>query len=78
MKLLTRLLVMGNLRRTGFGVTAALTVALALAPAIARADNTPSPDPTVMDVVDSVLAENPQPVVTPPPPTTPPAVPPAA
>lgn len=68
---------MADLRRIGFGVTASLTVALASAPAIARADYTPPPDPTVMDVLDSVLAENPQPLVTPPPPTTPGAVPPA-
>ncbi|HME74289.1 MAG TPA: hypothetical protein VKI00_01125 [Mycobacterium sp.] len=45
---------------------------LAPAPAIARADEPSSPDPTVMDVVDSVLADNPHPLVTPPPTTPPP------
>ncbi len=64
---------MGNVRRIGYGFAAVLTVALAPAPA--RADEPSSPDPTVMDVVDSVLTENPQPAVAPPA-TTQPAPPP--
>lgn len=69
---------MGNLRRIGrigYGFAAALVVALAPAPAIALADEPSSPHPTVMDVVDSVLSESPQPAVAPPA-TTQPAPPP--
>jgi hypothetical protein len=57
---------LGRIGRIGYGFAAALVVALAPAPAIALADEPSSPDPTVMDVVDSVLSESPQPAVAPP------------
>jgi hypothetical protein len=46
------------------------------AAAIARADNPSSPDDTVLDVVDSVLAGNGTAPPVPPPPAMAPAVPP--
>ncbi|MBV9640130.1 MAG: hypothetical protein JO330_11315 [Mycobacteriaceae bacterium] len=58
---------MGNLRRIGCGFAGALLVALTSAHAFALADEPSAPDPTVMDVVDSVLAGNPPPVAGPPP-----------
>jgi hypothetical protein len=58
---------MGNLRRIGYGFAAAVLVPLTAAPAIAFADEPSTPDPTVMDVVDSLLADTPDPVVAPPP-----------
>jgi hypothetical protein len=64
---------MGNLRGIGFGVAALLVAGLAPAPATARADDPSSPDPSVMDVVDLVLAASPQPTVPAPPTTQPPA-----
>lgn len=62
---MSRLLLMGALGRIGYGFAATLVVALGPAPALARADEPSSPDPTVMDVVDSVLADSPHSVVDP-------------
>jgi hypothetical protein len=73
---------MSSLRRLGYGVAAALLLTLTLtlpltpAAAIARADNPSSPDDTVLDVIDSVLAENGTAHPVPPPPATQSAVPP--
>ena len=59
-------------RRCGYRVAAALVMALTRATAIARADNPPSVDDTILDVVDSVLSE-PQPHPVPAQDTPPPA-----
>jgi hypothetical protein len=40
------------------GMAAATLLATVLAPAGARADDSATPDPTVLDVLDSVLAES--------------------
>jgi hypothetical protein len=70
-RLVTKLPLVGNLRRTGYSLAAGLVVALAPAPALARADEPSPPDPSVMDIVDSVLAQNPQPPENPAPPARP-------
>jgi hypothetical protein len=61
-----------RVHRCGYGIAAAVFLLLTPVTAIANADDPPSPDDTVLDAVDSVLAEtNPKPV-TPPAPTPPP------
>jgi hypothetical protein len=60
------------IRRCGYGTTAAALIALAplTTTTIARADNPPSVDDTVLDVVDSVLSQG-KPAPAAPPPAAP-------
>ena len=49
---------MSRSRRAATGIVAAIAVAALAAPATARADDPVTPDPTVLDVLDSVLGQN--------------------